>query len=239
MFNNQMMALLSELVILFPAFLLVFTIRGFFKAWSAKLMGDNTAYDLGFVTLNPFAHINFSGLLIMLFIIFFLGSLFLGHFARPLLFIVFILLGARWSIHVPINDDNFSNYTLGVIVTTLSGFIGSLLLALLFIYIITYFPYKFFPQYVYISLIEIFKLIIDFAIFFGVLDLIPIPPFDGGRLLQFIFPKRIHFVIEWLEEYSFYIILALFFLPGISNIFFRTLYWASFYVKTFLLMLLF
>ena len=45
MFVDKLMILLSEVAVLFPAFLIIFTFRGFFTALVAKLMGDSTAYD--------------------------------------------------------------------------------------------------------------------------------------------------------------------------------------------------
>ncbi len=234
-----MLSLLQELVILFPAFVLVFTARGFFKTLTANLMGDDTAKRSGFLTFNPLVHIDLFGLLIVLFVLFFLGGIFFGALPRAFLFILLILAGARWAIPVPIEEQNFRNYKLGVILTTLAGSVGNFFVALIFLYILSYFPFALFPQYVFISLIEIFNAIIDMSIFFGVLNLIPIPPFDGGRLLQFILPVFLHNVISWLEEYSLYILLALFFLPGVSNIFFKFLYILSMLIKQFLLFLVF
>ena len=239
MISNQILGLLSELAILFPAFLLVFTSRGFFKALFAKLMGDDTAQQEGFLTLNPLAHIDFLGLSIMLLLVFFIGGLFMGVFPRSLLFILLILLGARWTTTVPIVETNFKNYTLGVITTTLAGSCGNFILALLFLYILKYFPFQLIPHYAFITLVEIFNAIIELAIFFGVLNLIPIPPFDGGRLLQFILPHSWQHIRIWLQEYSFYILLILFFLPGINTIFFNFLFILSIFIKKGLLFLVF
>ena len=239
MLNNQTLELLNDLAILFPAFLLVFTCRGFFKALMAKIMGDDTAQESGFLTFNPVVHVNLFGFLIMLFFIFFLGSLLLGTFPRGMLFILLILIGVRWTNTVPMDEGNFKNHKLGVILSSLAGPIGNFILALFFLYVLTYFPYQLFPKYVFITLVSIFRAIIELAIFFCVLDLIPLPPFDGGRLLQFILPSSLDYVISWLEEYSVYVLLALFFLPIISDVFLRFLAILSVFVKHILLFLVF
>ena len=231
MLTDQIMSLLSELAILLPAFVLVFTCRGFFKALAAKLMGDDTAYDEGLVSLNPLSHIDFVGLFIMLFVLFFIGGLLIGTIPRAFLFILLILVGARWAHPIPINEGNFRNHSLGIIITTLAGPFGNFFLALVFSYIISYFPYGFFPNYAVKTLIDIFRVVIELSIFFGVIDLIPIPPFDGSRLLQFILPKSLHYFIEILEKYSLFILLILFFIPGVSEVFFRILIIASVLVK--------
>jgi len=239
MLNNQTLELLNDLAILFPAFLLVFTCRGFFKALTAKIMGDDTAQESGFLTFNPVVHVNLFGFLIMLFFLFFLGGLLLGTFPRGMLFILLILIGVRWTYPVPIDEGNFKHHTLGVILTTLAGPIGNFVLALFFLYVLTYFPYQLFPQYVFITLVSIFRAVIELAVFFCVLDLIPLPPFDGGRLLQFILPKSLDYVISWLEEYSIYVLLGLFFLPGISDVFFKLISILSVFIKQILLFLVF
>ena len=128
---------------------------------------------------------------------------------------------------------------MGVILTTLAPSFGNFILALLFLYVFKYFPFVLLPGYAILSLGELFNAVIELSIFFGVLDLIPIPPFDGGRLLEFVLPKSCHNVIAWLHNYSIYIVLALFVLPGISNLFFRFLSIICFFVKLGLLFLVF
>jgi Zn-dependent protease len=220
MFSQNVMGLLNEIFIILPAFLFVFTFRGFFNALVATVMGDRTAQDHGFLTLNPLIHLDFFGFLIMLFFVFFIGGLLVGSPSRYLLFLMLILLGVRWIRPVPFDEGQFKHYKLGVIFHAFSTFIGTSLLALLCMYFVSYFPFRLFPAYVFISLFQVFQVMIDLSLFFGVISLIPIPPFDCGRLLEFLVPARFDYVIEWFQEYSFYIFLALFFIPGISNIFF-------------------
>ncbi len=239
MFNSHMLEILNQLAILFPAFLVVFTGRGFFKALAAKLVGDDTAYEDGFLTLNPLYHINFIGFISVLFILFFLGGLLSGYVPRSFLFIFVILIGARWTIPVPINEHNFKHHSFGVVVTTLAGPFGSFLTALFFMYVATYFPSNLFPAYVYSSIFLINVTIIDFCLYFGVLDLIPIPPFDGGRLLRVILPSRLQGGIDWLERYSLFIFLAIFFIPGLRKYFFGMITLIVFFMKRFLIGLVF
>jgi Zn-dependent protease len=233
------MELIRDLIILFPAFLLTFTFKGFFKALSANFMGDDTPKQEGFLSLNPLVHIDFFNLFIMLFALVFLGGLFGETLPRSYLFMFLILVGARWSIPILINENNFKNYKTGVILTSLAASFGSFFLALIFLYINKYFPYRLFQQNITISLIPIFQSVIEFSIFFGVLDLIPIPPFDAGRLLQFILPKNSEHIYELLQQYSFIVLFCLFFVPVISNIFFYILSILSLIVETGLAYLVF
>ena len=239
MLSQEVMGLLNELFILLPAFLFVFTFRGFFRALVATIMGDETARDYGFLTLNPLVHLDFFNFLIMLFFVFFVGGLLIGFPSRYYIFLMLIFLGVRWVRPVPFDEGQFKNYKLGVILHSLSSFIGCSLLALFCFYFVSYFPFRLFPEYVFISMIQVFRVMIDLSLFFGVLSLIPIPPFDCGRLLEFLVPARFHYIIEWLEQYSFYIFLALFFIPGINHLFFGMIYSLMALVKQGLLSLVF
>lgn len=212
---------INFIALLFPAFLMVFTFRGFFRALAARWAGDETAYNEGFLTLNPLAHVDLYGMIIVLFVLFFIGGIFPGPATRPLLFVMLILVGVRWSIPVPIDESNFKNYKLGVLSTTLAGPMGCFMLAFLGLLAIHIFPTTMFPDYVFLTILKVFSLMADLAIFWGVIDLLPLPPFDGSRLLPFIFPPSMHDVLAWLEEYSLFIFLFLFFVPGVSDYFFE------------------
>jgi hypothetical protein len=71
------------------AYLLTITPAGWFRAWVAKKMGDETAQDLGLLTWNPLEHVDFFGVLVLLL------------FSRPASF-----SGFGWGKHVPINPLN-------------------------------------------------------------------------------------------------------------------------------------
>jgi hypothetical protein len=80
---------LIGLITLFLAYILTITPAGCFRAWVAQKMGDNTAQDLGFLTLNPWVHIDLFGLIWLL------------GFSRPEYF-----SGFGWGKHIPINPHN-------------------------------------------------------------------------------------------------------------------------------------
>lgn len=217
--TNNVLQLLSSIAVLFPVFLLVFTFRGFIQALVANLMGDDTAKQEGFLTLNPLVHVEIFGLTLMILLFFVFGSLLGEALPRSIIFILLIILGARWTNPVPVEENNFKHYRLGGILTALSGSLGNVILATLSVLSIKGLLLTQIPRYALVSLLEILKTVVDIAIFFGVLDLIPLPPFDGGKLLRYVLPQSLQYVINWLEEYALFILLAVFFLPGISNFF--------------------
>jgi len=235
--SAQFADLVRDVAILFPAFLFVFTFRGFFKAWVAKIMGDKTAYVTGFLTLNPVAHVDVFGLLIILLGLFLIGGMLPGLLPRALLFLMLIALGVRWTFPIPINERNFSNRRRGMIVTTLAGPAGNFFLALIFLYLRIYLPFHLLSFNVAIPLAQVCSAVTEMAIYFGVIDLIPIPPFDGGYLLAYLAPPSFQDTVRILEQYSLFILLSLFLLPGVSDLFFGFLSGAVYGIRRLLLVL--
>ena len=104
-------------------------------------MGDSTAAEAGFISLNPLAHVDIFGLLLVLGVLFLLGGFLPGAFSRAILVIFLIAIGARWTYPVPIVEHNFTHRLRGAILTTLAGPFGNFIVALLFLYVRKYFPY--------------------------------------------------------------------------------------------------
>ena len=221
-----------------PAFLAVFTMRGFSKALSARLSGDRTAASEGFISLNPLAHIDLLGL------IFFVGFIgitsFLPDVVRlSLLFVIFAMAGIRWTYEVPIDETQFYSYRGGVIATALAGPIGNFFLVLVCMYLFTYVPFASMTPHMAKTLTQLIQNVIEFSLFFGVIDLVPLPPFEGGRLLPVLLPRSMHGYIEWLQERAPFIFLILFLAPGVRTIFFSGLQAVSMQVYTLLSYLVF
>ncbi|MCB9493089.1 MAG: site-2 protease family protein [Epsilonproteobacteria bacterium] len=231
MYNQQLLALTKDIAIAFPAFLLVFSFRGFFQALIAKVMGDDTAQEYGFLTLNPLAHIDLMGLCAILLFFFFASALFPDVVSRTELFIVLIILGVRWTIPVPVNDLNFKHYRIGGILTSLAGPLSNFMLATLLTIFIKYTLLSGAAQNITVSLIDIFRTTLELAIFFGLLDLIPLPPFDGGRALRYTLPQSLQPKFDALEEYSLIIILLIFVAPGVNDLVFAMIGRASIAIK--------
>src|SRR4051812_10321512 len=105
-----------ELIVLsFPVLLLAFCVHEFMHAWVALKQGDDTAYMLGRVTLDPRAHID------------------------PIGSILFPLVGALtgapiigWARPTPTNPRKYRNYKRGDILVSIAGVVGNLGLAVLF-----------------------------------------------------------------------------------------------------------
>lgn len=176
----------SELIITLFAVLMALTLHEFAHGYTAYKLGDNTAKYMGRLSLNPIHHLDPLGTLCMV----------LFHFG--------------WARPVPINPANFNKpkrdfaitASMGPLTNTVLGFISAFFY-LLFV--------KLFLEVGYFSDIPmIYNLTYYLARFFGIFfsvniglglfNLIPIPPFDGSRLLNALLPDRIYFKIMKYER---------------------------------------
>lgn len=203
-------------------------------------MGDSTASDEGYLTLNPIAHTNVYGLLIGLIVCLGVGAVLPGFIPRrTLIFFLLFILGMYWAYQTPIDDRNFTRYRLGGILTSLAGPLGTLVLAFLALVLVKYLPYQLMPNYAVITCISFLKDLNDIAIWFTILELTPIPPFDGGDVLYYILPTSQQEALNWFYEYSVYIVMVLYLAPFISDVYFGTIALMSSYLKQLMLIILF
>jgi len=147
-----------DLVYFAGALLLAITIHEFSHAWVANYLGDSTAKKAGRVTLNPLAHLD------------------------PLGTIMLILVRFGWGKPVPINPNNFKNPRLGSALTAVAGPISNFLLADLLAII-----YRF-AGIAGTNLGSFVVLAIYMNLVLMVFNLLPIPPLDGSKFFALFFP---------------------------------------------------
>lgn len=174
-----------------PALLISLSIHEYAHAWMAYKQGDITQKIRGRLSLDPFKHID------------------------PMGFLCIALFGVGWGKPVMIDDRNFKNRAKGTMLTALAGPVSNLLLALLFTIVLKLLIMTGVLTTVATTTIggiflTMFLYTIQFNIIFGIFNLIPLPPLDGSKVLEYFLPQKLKGIMYTLERYSFIIILVIF-----------------------------
>lgn len=169
---------------------LTLPIHEYAHAKIAVALGDDTPRYTGRLSLNPFAHIDW-----------------LGAFS------IFVF-GIGWAKPVSVNMFNFKKPRIGMAAVAAAGPLSNLLVALVFLLLyngcLAIFLNTFWGAVAFIG--EIFFWVAFVNISLAVFNLLPIPPFDGSRILGILLPQNVYYKIMRYEQYILYGVLALLFL---------------------------
>ncbi len=190
MFNIFSQSGLISFLYTLPALLLSLSIHEFAHAYVAYKLGDKSQKTLGRLTLDPLKHID------------------------PIGFLCIALIGFGWGKPVLIDDRNFKNRAKGTMLVSLAGPASNLILAILFtiilkILIVTGAISIVATSSVASILFNMFILTIQFNVVFAVFNMLPIPPFDGSKVLHYFLPYKYKNIMYTLQKYSFVILLVL------------------------------
>ncbi|MBI4436946.1 MAG: site-2 protease family protein [Candidatus Omnitrophica bacterium] len=179
--------LLTQFLIAFPILAVSLTLHEFAHGWVAEQCGDSTAKHSGRLTLNPLAHIDLWGTVLL-----------------PIFFILTLNAPFGWAKPVPVNFMNLRRPKEQMVWVAVAGPIANLLLALFFaglLHVGSVSPTSFLGRL--LTLGSFMNLIL------AVFNIIPLPPLDGSRIVVGLLPASLLPYYRRLESFGFLIVLFL------------------------------
>ncbi len=180
--------------------------------WVAKKYGDNTAALLGRLTINPIKHIDWLGTIIIPGLLLLTGTGFIFGWAKP----------------VPVDASNFKKPRHDMAMVALAGPVSNLLMALGWA-LLARIGVTIGASAENVSLPLIYTGIagISINLVLALINLLPIPPLDGSRVLTGILPHRWAWQYNQLERYGFIILLILLYTKVLNAILAYPMYFAQ------------
>lgn len=188
---NQL-TLMQRIVVWILPVIFAITVHEVAHGWVAKKYGDNTASALGRLTINPIKHIDLVGTILLPGLLLLTGTGFIFGWAKP----------------VPVDARNFKNPRKDMAIVALAGPISNLLMALAWallarIGVIIGVEFISLP-FIYTGIAGI-----SINLVLALINLLPIPPLDGSRVLTGVLPSYWAWKYNQLERYGFIILLIL------------------------------
>ena len=188
------------------ALVLAVTVHEFCHALTANYFGDPTARHRGRLTLNPLAHLDVMGTLML------------------------FLIGFGWGKPVPVNPHNFEHPLRDSALVSLAGPGSNIIFAIL-----VALPYKYLtvnggsPE-----LAQFLRTVFDLNLILAIFNFIPLPPLDGSKMIGFFVPAHAQrsyerFLDEGIKYFVAFILIDSFVLPSILGFSLLSLFIGTFY----------
>lgn len=217
--------LISHLIIYMVVLLLAISCHEAGHAWMSHKFGDDTAYMLGRVTLNPVAHTDPIGTLLIPIIAFVLGSIGGALGSIPLI---------GWGKPTPVNPRNWTNYKLANVMVSIAGVLANLILMTLGIVAAKIMMLQGFGIEEFfgrssnpIAILVGNMMILNLSLF--VFNLLPFPPLDGSKILGTFLPDSARPVLNMFEQYGFLILMFLIYI-GVFRIIITPFFYALIFI---------
>jgi len=189
----QIAEYIKFIILAIVPFMLAITVHEFSHGMSAYMLGDDTAKRAGRLTLNPLAHIDPLGILFL---------------------VVTRLFG--WAKPVPVNFGNLhKNRKYGPAIVSFAGPLSNLVLAIISSILLKVFSGMqvvegSMAMKVLTPVVGMLFLSVRINVALFIFNLLPLPPLDGGRIVQSLLPYNQAVAFSKLERYGFIILIILF-----------------------------
>jgi Zn-dependent protease len=206
-FNN----LIQTVLIYALPVLFAITVHEAAHGYVARYLGDNTAYMMGRVTLNPVKHIDPIGTILMPLMLYFATSgAFLFGYAKP----------------VPVNFGQLRRPKRDMVWVALAGPASNFIQAILWAVVFAVLAASGVDERFFLDMAKAGVLV---NLVMWAFNLFPLPPLDGGRVLMGLLPARQAYALSRVEPWGFFIVLGLVLLGIVSTYWLRPLinfgYW--------------
>lgn len=171
--------------------LLAITVHEAAHGYAAKHFGDKTAYYLGRITLNPIKHIDPLGTVVIPGMLLLLSAPFLFGWAKP----------------VPVNFSNLNNPKKDMMWVALAGPASNLVMAIIWAIILGLFKSSGTSYALFVIGMAQVGIMINLVLM--LLNLLPIPPLDGGRMAVSLLPTPWSYKLASIERYGMFILIFL------------------------------
>ncbi|HHU90034.1 MAG TPA: site-2 protease family protein [Clostridiaceae bacterium] len=178
---------LQNILLMTPILFIALPVHELAHGWVAFKLGDPTAKNAGRLTLNPFKHLDFIGVLMM------------------------YAVGFGWAKPVPVNFSNLKDRRMGTVLVAMAGpmsnillgfisiFTGGIIAKLLEVGVITITTERMLQVFIYIALF--FYILVSVNINLAIFNMIPVPPLDGSRLLSGFIPEEAFYKFARYEPF--------------------------------------
>lgn len=204
--------LIAQLVIYMVVLLFAISAHEAAHAWMSNRFGDDTARLLGRITLNPAAHIDPIGTLLIPIVSFIIGSVG-GGMRIPLI---------GWGKPTPVNPLRWRNKDLANVMVSAAGIMANLFIAIcafaIFKALLMTGSFYSIPESVREPVFIFLSYLLTMNISLAVFNLLPFPPLDGSKILETFLPESAQPVLAMLEQYGYIILMLLIYMGFFSAI---------------------
>jgi Zn-dependent protease len=191
------LSLIQKIVIYALPIIFAITVHEAAHGYAAKYFGDMTAYKAGRISLNPLRHIDPFGTILLPALTIMLGGILFG-----------------WAKPVPVDFSRLRNPKKDMLWVAAAGPASNFVMAIFWVFVIKFTMSM--PEAISYPLVMMGKAGMSINIVLMVLNLLPLPPLDGGRIAVSLLPTPYAIKFAQLERYGFIILIVLMF-SGVLN----------------------
>lgn len=195
------LTLVQRIVVWILPVIFAITVHEVAHGWVAKKFGDRTASQLGRLTLNPLKHVDLVGTILIPGLLLITSAGFIFGWAKP----------------VPVDPRYFKNPRRDMAFVAVAGPVSNVLMAFAWA-MLAKLGLELKIEGVSLPLILMGMAGIQINLVLALINLIPIPPLDGSRIVTGLLSNRLAWQYNKLERYGFFILIALLWTGGLSYI---------------------